>query len=71
MVVGINEYFPDESLFFLHGGNDKEPEKHDIVANIESEDVLTSIKRNFFHHNMINFGNILEFKDHKYKKMEP
>ena len=68
MVAVRNEYVSAASFISLNGGNYRESEQHDMVANIDFESVVTARKMNFFHQKMIYFVNRLESKDHKYKK---
>ena len=67
LVVRRNEYFSAVSLISLHGDNNEDFEKQDIVTNIYFEAVFTSIKGNFFNHLMVDFVNKLYLSDQKYQ----
>ena len=57
MVVDSNEYVAAESSITLHGKNNEDSDKQDMVTNIEFEAIVPSIKKHFFHQHMVDFTN--------------
>ena len=56
LVFSTNGDVSAESLLSLHGDNNGDPEKQDIVKNIDFELIFPSIKNNFFHQCMVDFS---------------
>ena len=67
LVFMVNEDFAAVLLLSLHGNNNEDNEKQDIVTNIEFEAIVTSIKNYFFNQRMVDFVNKLELNYQKYK----
>ena len=66
MNFGSNEDVTDASFLTLHVNNVEEYDKQERVSNIEFEDIVTSIKNDFFLQSMACFVNKLELSDKKY-----
>ena len=58
-VVRRNEYVAAESLIYLHGNNNGDYKKQEIVTDIYFEATVPSTKNNFFQQHMVDFLNKL------------
>ena len=65
MVIVSNEDVAAASLLALHSVNIEETDKQDIVTNISFEAIVSSIKKCFFNHSMVDFVNKLDLSDQK------
>ena len=67
MNVVSNEDVSAASLLTLHADKIEEYDKQDIVANIELETIVYSIKKYVCHQRMVDFMNTLDLNDQKYE----
>ena len=67
LVVIKNEDVEASSLISLHGNNNEDYEKQDMVIDIYFEAIFHSIKKSLFHQRMVDFFSELYFSDQKYQ----